>query len=100
MFDYRTFRFNQINEIDQDHTIDCKIRLQNVAFDPNKIKDCTCYHEDQCKNGIWEAWSECDGSCFQSRIRRRDENEEKEERDCRLESLREAQVGCKLCEIG
>ena len=97
MFDYRTFRFNQIRGIQQEHTIDCKLKIQDVPFNPDAIKDCTCYYEDECKNGIWEAWTECDGSCFQSRIRRRDENEEMEERDCRSESLKEAQVGRKPC---
>ena len=71
--------------MDQEHTIHCKLKLDNVAsITPESIKPCTCYDEDACNNGVWEEWTACDGSCEQTRTRNRGASREQVEiRDCR-----------------
>ena len=70
--------------MNQEHTIHCKLQLDNVAtMSPNQIQPCTCYDEDACNNGVWEEWTPCDGDCKQTRTRNRGASlEETEPRDC------------------
>ena len=75
--------------MDQEHTIHCKLKLDNVAsITPESIQPCTCYDEDACNNGIWSEWSECDGQCEQFRIRNEGgSRQEIQPRDCRTMGL-------------
>ena len=82
-FKYRTFRFNQVATMDQEHDIHCELMLDIVPKVAESIPNCTCYDEDACNNGVWSSWSNCDGTCKQMRIRNEGASgEETEERVC------------------
>ena len=82
-FEYRTFRFNQVQTMDQEHDIHCELLLDVVPKATETISNCTCYDEESCNNGVWSAWSECDGTCKRRRVRNEGASgEETEEEKC------------------
>ena len=69
--------------MDQEHDIHCELELDVVPRTDEPVPNCTCYDEDSCNNGVWSAWSECDGNCKQWRIRNEGASGEKiEEQTC------------------
>ena len=82
-FKYRTFRFNQVQTMDQEHDIHCELKIEKAPKSKESVSNCSCYDENSCNNGVWSAWSMCDGACKQMRIRNEDASkEETEERTC------------------
>ena len=69
--------------MDQEHDIHCELKLEKAPKSKESVPNCSCYDEDSCNNGVWSAWSMCDGACKQMRIRNEDASkEETEERTC------------------
>ena len=68
-FEYRTFRFNQILTMEQEHDIHCEFELDIVPRAADPVPSCTCYDQDSCNNGVWSEWTECDATCYRRRTR-------------------------------
>ena len=84
-FKYRTFRFQKIKTIDQKHLIQCTLKLTSSPskMSPDTIPKCKCFSNESCDSRSWSYWSNCDGECKQTRIRNKNDPEEKvESRDC------------------
>ena len=83
-FKYRTFRFQQLQTIDQRHKIHCRLGLDTTqTITKDDIQNCTCFNNETCDSASWSYWSKCDGNCKQTRKRNNGSDEETESRECR-----------------
>ena len=54
------------------HTIHCKLKLDSepTITDLQSVQNCSCYNVESCDAGAWSYWSDCNGQCKQTRVRK------------------------------